>query len=82
MSVRITLYSAPGCSHCRQAREFLRNHRIPFQELDVQRSPRARKQLHRLDVRGVPVIMVGEQRLDGFRPEPLRRLLREAGFPV
>ncbi len=79
---RITLYSASGCSHCKQARELLKIHRIPFQELDVQRSPRARKQLQRLGARGVPVIMVGKRRLDGFRPGPLRRLLREAGFPV
>ncbi len=45
---RITLYSAPGCSHCKQTWELLKIHRIPFKELDVQRSPRARKQLQRL----------------------------------
>ena len=82
MAARVTLYSSPGCSHCRQARDYLRNHRIPFHELDVQKSPRARKQLQRLGARGVPVIMVGEARLDGFRPAPLRRLLREAGFDL
>jgi len=82
MPIRVTLYSAPGCSHCKQTREFLKHHQVPFQELDVQRSPRARKQLQRLGARGVPVIVVGEQHLDGFRSGPLRRLLREAGFSV
>ena len=79
---RVTLYTAPGCVHCRRAREFLGRHRIPFQELDVQRSPKARKQLARLGARGVPVLMIGAQRLDGFQPGPLRQILRDAGFTI
>lgn len=79
---RITLYSAQGCSHCKQAREYLKARNIAFQELDVGRSPKARKQLERLGSRGVPVILVGEQRLDGFRADRLQQLLRASGFQV
>jgi glutaredoxin-like YruB-family protein len=63
---RITLYSSRNCPHCRQAREYLQRRGLKFQEFDVQASARARKQLERLGARGVPVILIGGQRIDGF----------------
>lgn len=79
---RVTLYSAPACAYCKQARLFLKSHKIPFQEFDVQRSAKARKQLERLGARGVPLILVGDQRLDGFEAGRLRRMLSGAGFKL
>jgi glutaredoxin-like YruB-family protein len=63
---RITLYSSGNCPHCRQARQYLQQKGFRFQELDVQRNPRAQKAFARLGARGVPVIMIGETRIDGF----------------
>jgi len=79
---RVTLYSAPGCPHCRQAGEFLRKHGVAFQELNVRASPKALKQLERLGTRGVPVILVGEKRLDGFNGPKLKQMLQAAGIRV
>ncbi len=79
---RITLYSAPGCPHCRQAAEFLRKHGVAFQELNVRASPKALKQLERLGARGVPVILVGEKRLDGFNGPKLKQMLVAAGIQL
>jgi glutaredoxin len=63
---RITLYSAPGCPHCRRARDYLQLKGLRFLELDVQRNPRGRKEFARLGARGVPVLVIGEVRVDGF----------------
>ena len=79
---RVTLYSAPGCPHCRQAAEFLRKHGVAFQELNVRASPKALKQLERLGARGVPVILVGEKRLDGFKGPKLKQILLKAGIKL
>jgi glutaredoxin len=79
---RITLYSTANCAYCKQAREFLRSRNIAHQELDIQRSERARKQFERLGARGVPVIMVGDAQLNGFKANTLLKLLREAGVRV
>ncbi len=76
---RITLYSTPACSYCQQARLFLKAHKLRFQEFDVQRSGKARRQLERMGARGVPVIMVGNQRLEGFQAGKLRQALSRAG---
>lgn len=51
---------------CRQTREYLQKRGVAFQELDVGRSLRAQKTLARLGARSVPVIVIGETRIDGF----------------
>jgi len=63
---RIILYSSANCPHCRRAKVFLHREGIAFREMDVSKSPRARKELERLGTRGVPVLLVGDARLDGF----------------
>lgn len=63
---RITLYSTRNCPHCRQAKQYLQQKGVRFQELDVEKNARAQKAFARLGARGVPVIMIGETRIDGF----------------
>lgn len=76
---RITLYSTRQCPHCRQARQYLQQRGLPFQELDVQSNARAQKALQRLGARAVPVILIGDARVDGFDRARLDRLLVKAG---
>ena len=77
---RIRLYSTPDCGHCRQLKGHLQRLNIPFQEFDISRNRRAQSEFQRLGARGVPVLLVGEQRLDGYDPRRLERLLRDAGL--
>jgi glutaredoxin len=73
---RVVLYSAANCPHCNRAKAFLAREGIAFREMDVGSSPRARKELERLGARGVPVLLVGESRLDGFDEQRFWRLYR------
>lgn len=77
---RIRLYTAPNCGHCRQLKAHLQRLNIPFLELDVVRNRRAQNDFARLGARGVPVLLVGESRLDGYDPKRLDKLLRNAGL--
>jgi glutaredoxin len=77
---RLLLYSAPGCGHCRQLKAHLQRLKVPFQELDISRNRRAQSEFQRLGARGVPVLLAGEQRLDGYDPRRLDRLLRSLGI--
>jgi len=72
---RITLYSTAKCAHCRQLKQWLVQHKLRFQEFDIQRSQRAFKEFSRLGARGVPVLLVNGQRLDGFDAKRLHNLL-------
>lgn len=73
---RITLYVSRNCPHCRQARQYLQQRGLRFQELDIQRSAKAQKALARLGARTVPVFTIGETRIDGFDRKRLDAILR------
>ena len=78
---RITLYSTRDCPHCRHAKQYLQQKGMHFQELDVQQNARAHKMFARLGARGVPVIMIGDTRIDGFNRELIDDTLRQADRP-
>lgn len=71
---RITLYSSSNCPHCKRLKQWLQHNGQRFQEFDVQRNARAAKAFARLGARSVPVLMVGEQRIDGFDPRRLQQV--------
>ncbi len=66
---QVVIYTAASCAHCQRAKAYLRARSIAFREMDVGTSQRARKELERLGARGVPVLLVGGERLDGFDPK-------------
>ncbi|MEL7448800.1 MAG: glutaredoxin family protein [Pseudomonadota bacterium] len=70
----VVLYSASWCGYCRQAREYFVNNGIAFREYDVERSSKGRRDFRRLRAAGVPVILVGGQRLNGFHQAAFDRL--------
>jgi mycoredoxin len=37
----LTIYSAPWCRDCREAKRFLTTNNIPFQEVDIETTPGA-----------------------------------------
>ncbi len=76
MPIQVTLYTSPGCGSCRRAKTFLKREGIAFRELDISRSAKARKALERMGARGVPVLIVGERRLDGFSERAFLALYR------
>lgn len=49
-------------------------------EFDIERNQRAFKEFQRLGSRGVPVILIGQQRIDGFNKKKLDQALTKAGL--
>jgi glutaredoxin len=65
----VILYSAQWCGVCKRAQRYFNEKNIPFQEYDVEKSQRGRRDYKRLQGKGVPIILIGEQRMNGFSPE-------------
>jgi len=77
---RITLYTTRKCPHCRQLKAYLQQKKLKFVEFDIETNRRAFKDFQRLGGRGVPVTMIGEQRVDGFNKGLIDKLLSRKAY--
>ena len=71
---KIIMYSATWCGVCKTAKKYFKSQGIPFKEYDVEKSAKGRKDFNRLRGRGVPIILIGKQRMDGFDRSYFERL--------
>ena len=78
---RVVLYGTSWCGACAQARAWLRGHRVPFADRDIERDQRAAGEMQRklkqanLPFGGVPVIDVKGELMLGFDERRLASLL-------
>lgn len=61
----LTVYWQPGCTSCLKVREFLRDHGVTFESVNVREDPSAAARLAALGVRSVPVIARGTEFVHG-----------------
>jgi len=76
--VHVILYSSRGCHFCRQAKAYFKAKQIRFMEYDVETHTKGRKDFKRLRGRGVPIVLIGRERLDGFNVKLFERLWKQA----
>jgi glutaredoxin len=69
----VEVYTMPGCVWCEKTRKFLTNNKIEFIEYDIVSSANNRKRFDKLESRGVPLIIIGDNRILGFNEETLRK---------
>lgn len=72
---KVTIYTSSTCPHCHTAKNYLREKNVEFEERNVQNDPEARKELIQKGYMGVPVIIVGEEEIQGFDKDRLEELL-------
>ena len=70
----VVMYSAVWCGVCKRARQFFQANNIPFSEYDVETSVRGKNDFARLKDRGVPVILIGKKRMNGFDTDRFKQL--------
>ena len=76
---RIVLYSVAWCPHCKEAKEYLTTHSIPFINKDVELDEQYMKELtETYKSTGVPVIVIGADKkvLKGFKKEEFEMALK------
>lgn len=62
----VVMYATSWCPYCAQARAYFATNGIAYVEHDVEASAAAHAEFRRLGGRGVPLIFVGDERIDGF----------------
>jgi len=67
--VEITIYSAFWCPDCREAKRFLKNHNIPFTEIDIEHTPGAAEEVIRhTGKRAIPQLVIDGEWVQPYRP--------------
>ncbi len=70
----VVMYSAVWCGVCKRARQYFRAQKIPFREYDIETTHKGKQDYVRLKGRGVPIILVGEKRMNGFSVSGFHRI--------
>lgn len=73
----VKIYTTPTCPYCKLAKEFMTQHNIPFQEVDVSKDEKALEEMvQKSGQLGVPVIDVDGALMIGFNRRKLAELLK------
>ena len=70
-SRKVVMFATSWCGYCKKAREYFAQNSIPYKEYDIEKSTVGKRKYDKLGATGVPVILVGDKRMNGFN---------EAGF--
>lgn len=73
---RVVMLSASWCGTCKKAKQYFRRNGIPFREYDIEKSSRGKQLYEQLGATGVPVILIGKKRMNGFSEAGFERLVR------
>ncbi len=71
---KVVMYSASWCTYCKKARRYFKRENIPYVEYDIEKNKVAKKQYRSLGGKGVPVILVGKKRMNGFSIDGFERI--------
>lgn len=76
----VVLLSASWCGYCSKLRTDLDRWGVPYAEYDVEGSEPGTRAFSLLGGRGVPILLVNEQRFVGYVPNQIRDSLSAAGL--
>jgi glutaredoxin len=71
---RVVMYATDWCPYCAKARQYFADNGIRYTEYDIDKDPAARRRYEAMDATGVPVILVGDTRINGFSVEGFERV--------
>lgn len=75
--MKVRVFSTSFCPYCKMAKEFLKEKKIPFEDVNVQEDQKAAKEMiEKSGQVGVPVIEIDGQMVIGFNVNKIKELLK------
>jgi glutaredoxin len=63
---QVKMYATSWCGYCKKAREHFVKNNIPYTEYNIETDAEAKREYDLFGGKGVPVIFIGQERMDGF----------------
>ncbi len=74
---KVIVYSTPTCPYCHAAKEFLKENKIAFEDVDVSKNQdRAQEMIEKSGQMGVPVIDINGTIIVGYDKEAIKKALK------
>jgi glutaredoxin 3 len=76
---KLKIYTTPTCPWCKKTKEFLKEKKIPFTNLNVADNEKARDEMiEKSGQMGVPVLDIGGDILVGYDPDAILEAVKKA----
>lgn len=76
--MRITIYTRNNCLQCHATKRAMDSRGFTFDTVNLDQHPEAAEALRAEGFRQLPVVIAGEHRWSGFRPDMINRLPPDA----
>ena len=74
---KVKVYSTPTCPYCHAAKEFLKENKIAFEDIDVSKNQdKAQEMIEKSGQMGVPVIEIDGTIIVGYDKEAIKKALK------
>lgn len=75
--INVIVYSTPQCPYCKMSKDFLKENKIDYKEIDVSSDEKAASQMiEKSGQMGVPVLDINGQIIVGFDKEKIKKALK------
>jgi len=75
---KVIMYTTSWCGYCKKARDYFNSNNIAFDEYDVETTTKGKRDYEKLGGDGVPIILMGNKRMNGFSVEKFQRFYSSA----
>ncbi len=62
----VVMFATESCGYCAKARRYFQANDVRYREFDIGNSDNARSKFNDINGRGVPVVIIGDERIDGY----------------
>ena len=74
---KVIVYTSASCGYCQMAKQYFNQIGVKFEEKDVTDQKNAEEATKRSGQMGIPVIIIGEKVLTGFKKKEIDAALKE-----
>jgi len=72
---RVIIFTSSSCPWCNRVKQYLREKRFRYREVNVERDAEGARELRRRNIMGVPVVLINNRPIVGFDKAKIDKLL-------